>query len=56
MANKIRRLITLDPIKLQKYNELRKQKFYNLPLSTRIQQLLDEDLRKHGYDINERNA
>ena len=27
---KIRQLITLDPIKLQKHNELRKQKFYNL--------------------------
>ena len=45
---KKRHMITLDEEVLQKHNELRKQKFYGLPLSTRIQQLISEDLRRHA--------
>ena len=47
-SKKKRHMITLDEEVLQKHNELRKQKFYGLPLSTRIQQLISEDLRRHA--------
>ena len=45
---KKRHMITLDPITLERYNELRQTKFYGIPLSTRIQQLISEDLRRHA--------
>ena len=47
-TKKKRHMITLDEAVLQKHNELRKQKFYGLPLSTRIQQLIKEDLRRYA--------
>ena len=46
--NKKRHMVTLDENDLEQHNELRKQKFYGLPLSTRIQQLIKEDLRRYA--------